>query len=141
MKRTLVSQTAPIARINIIPIIGVALVLVLILLVTAPMLSVVDMGITLPPADTRGSEDEDRINITLGKDGELAIDDVVITNGTFALLLEHRLTDRERGDPLVVIRADADTPHEAVRGLLQDAREVGALRLAIATQQGGVSEL
>jgi biopolymer transport protein ExbD len=36
---------------------------------------------------------------------------------------------------LVVIRADSTTPYARVRALLDDARQAGARRLAIATRQ------
>ena len=42
-----------ITKINVTPIIDVALVLVIILLVTAPMLSIADLPVDLPQARTR----------------------------------------------------------------------------------------
>ena len=61
-------QVAPhyvITKVNVTPIIDVALVLVIILLVTAPMLSVADLPVDLPQARTREAEDERNVSITL----------------------------------------------------------------------------
>ena len=75
--------------------IDVALVLVIILLVTAPILSVADLDIQLPTAHTRGAEDERRISVSLGPNGELAVDDelvatrVVIDDASHMALLDH----------------------------------------------------
>ena len=48
----------PITKVNVVPIIDVSLVLVIILLVTAPLMSVADLPVDLPQARSRDSEDE-----------------------------------------------------------------------------------
>jgi len=136
MRRPLVTNAPTMTRINVTPIIDVALVLVIILLITAPILSVSDLQIDVPQARTRGLEDESRVMITMGKDGELAIDDEVVLNSGFAQALATRLAST--GDQvLVVVRADAAMPHDDVSDVLRRARDAGATRLAIATRQKG----
>jgi len=123
----------PIAsKINVTPIIDVALVLVIILLITAPMMTLAEMDLTLPAARTQTLGDEVRINVTLGRDGELAIDDQLISPAVFTTALRGRLDEKE--NMLVVIRADAGMPHEQVGVLLKGAREAGAARIGIATR-------
>jgi biopolymer transport protein ExbD len=51
--RSFVPRQTLITKVNVTPIIDVALVLVIILLVTAPMLSVADLPVNLPQAQTR----------------------------------------------------------------------------------------
>ena len=53
MKEPLVQPSSSMYRINVTPIIDVALVLVIILLVTAPLMTVADMDVELPGARTR----------------------------------------------------------------------------------------
>src|SRR3989442_10302192 len=124
-----------ITRINVTPIIDVALVLVIILLVTAPMLSVADLPVNLPQAHTREAEDERNVSITLSSDGYIAVDNVVVERPGLRRHLAARLSEPGNQNVLVVVRADADAPYAAVRGLLEDARAAGAKRLAIATRQ------
>jgi biopolymer transport protein TolR len=124
-----------ITRVNVTPIIDVALVLVIILLVTAPMLSVADLGVDLPQAHTREAEDERNVSVTLGTDGRLAIDDQLIARNQLRAMLSARLSERGNDRVLVVIRADSGAPYSSVRDLLSDARAAGAKRLAIATRQ------
>jgi len=131
---------APITRINVTPIIDVALVLVIILLVTAPMLSVADLPVDLPAANTRDSEDERNVSITLGLNGEVAIDRDVIAPADLERVLAQRLAEPGQSDVLVVVRADAGAPEGAVRDLLVAARAAGATRLGIATRQRGREE-
>jgi biopolymer transport protein TolR len=136
MRRPLAGNAPTMTRINVTPIIDVALVLVIILLITAPILSVTDLQVDVPQARTRGREDESRIMITLGKRGDLAIDDKVVVNAHFDRALEARL--RSVGDEvLVVVRADTEMPYDDVSAVLRRARDAGATRLAIATRQKG----
>jgi biopolymer transport protein ExbD len=132
--RRLVKPTPAIAKINVTPIIDVALVLVIILLITAPMLAVANLDIDLPEARTRALEPELRLNITLGRDGEVAIDEDVVAPEGFGAELRARIEAREGEDVLVVLRADATVPHRAVRELLQEARNAGVQRVAVATR-------
>jgi biopolymer transport protein ExbD len=134
MQRSLWKQTPTIARINVTPIIDVSLVLVIILLITAPMISVQDLGVNLPQAMTRGAEDEARVMLTLGKNGELALDDKRISPESLPALLGSRLAG-DKKDMLVVVRADEETPFVAVRTLLSQVRSAGANRIAFATRQ------
>jgi len=124
-----------ITRPNMTPLIDVALVLVIILLVTAPMLSVADLPVNLPQASTREAENERNVSITLGADGRLAVDDRVVTTGTLVAALQARLAEPGNTNVLVVVRADSGAPYSQVRGLLEQARAAGATHLAIATRQ------
>jgi biopolymer transport protein ExbD len=135
MRPTIVSDDEAISGINVTPIIGVSLVLVIILLITAPLLTETEMDVTLPEAQTRGPEDEARITITLNDHGKLAIDDTAIKRPLFPAEFRARLAKAKNKNLLVIVRADAAVSHAIVRELLKEARDAGAERIAIATQQ------
>jgi len=120
---------------NMTPLIDVALVLVIILLVTAPLMSVADLPVNLPQAGTREAENERNLSITLGADGRLAVDEQVVTVDALVALLQTRLAEPGNQDVLVVVRADSGAPYASVKRLLEQARAAGATRLAIATRQ------
>ncbi len=122
-------------RINVTPIIDVALVLVIILLITAPMIAVTEMDIDLPQARTRSIEDEVRVSITLGKAGEIGLDDQFVSPQRLVQTLRQRIEQAESDNVLVVVRADETTPHGSVRDVIKSARSAGAKRIAIATRQ------
>ncbi len=124
-----------ITKINVTPIIDVALVLVIILLVTAPLLSVADLPVDLPQARSREAEDERNVSITLSTTGAIAIDDDIVSRAELRSALQARLAQNGNEGVLVVVRADSGAPYSAVRQLLEDARAAGATRLAIATRQ------
>jgi len=123
-----------ITRVNVTPIIDVALVLVIILLVTAPLLSVPDTPVQLPEARARAVE-EQNLSITLGQNGEIAIDRTPVPAADFVAVLQRELARPENVGVLVLVRADAGTPYTQVGALLDEARAAGAQRLAIATRQ------
>ena len=125
----------PITKVNVTPIIDVALVLVIILLVTAPMMSVADLPVNLPSARTREAEDERNISVTLASDGGLAVDQQRVTTELLAPTLAKRLSEPGNKDVLVIVRADTNAPYSSVRKILDDARIAGATRVAIATRQ------
>jgi len=135
MRRRAIGEQDMITKVNVTPIIDVALVLVIILLVTAPLLSVADLPVDLPQARTREAEDERNVSITLSSTGRLAVDDQVVAAEDLSSLLRGKLSKRENENVLVVVRADSGAPYEAVKRLLTEAKAAGASRIAIATRQ------
>jgi biopolymer transport protein ExbD len=133
--RSFTPRQQMITKVNVTPIIDVALALVIILLVTAPLLSVADLPVNLPQAQTRESEDERNLSITLSSRGELALDDHIVSRNDLPSALRARLEQRQNENVLVVVRADMDASYGVVRELLETARAAGARRIAIATRQ------
>ena len=134
MRRIRYARSELITKVNMTPLIDVALVLVIILLVTAPLMSVADLPVDLPQARTREAEDERNVSITLGSDGRLAIDEQVVAPEQVGAMLATRLAEPGNQDVLVVVRADSGAPYARVRYLLDQARDAGAKRLAIEGQ-------
>ena len=140
MRPPLVNISPMMTRINVTPIIDVALVLVIILLITAPMLSVADLEVELPTAHSRDVEDQGFISITLSRTGEIALDETVLSGvEQIRSALATRISDQEGDKAMVVVRADAGLPHSLVRQVLEEARLGGATHLGIATRQKGGS--
>src|SRR5499427_10583496 len=108
--RTRVHRPELITKVNVTPIIDVALVLVIILLVTAPMMSVSDLPVNLPQARTREAEDQRNVCITISAAGEFAVDDHTVPASGIAPALALRLAQPGNQDVLVVVRADRQVP-------------------------------
>ncbi|HEX5131686.1 MAG TPA: biopolymer transporter ExbD [Candidatus Krumholzibacteria bacterium] len=136
MQKPFIPPSETVAKINVTPIIDVALVLVIILMVTAPMIALSDVDVSLPPAETRSLEGAHRVTLTVGRGGELAVDDTDVTRAQLFALLAQRL--KETGeDAVLVVRADEGIAYATVEELLAEARRAGAMRVAIATRQRG----
>lgn len=137
MKRFQTETSTTIAKVNVTPIIDVALVLVIILMITAPMIAVSNVDVKLPEAQTRNLEGHDRISVTLGAKGELAVDDTDIQPAALQSTIASRLSGRD--DVIVVIRADKSVAYSAVRQIVEAARAAGAARIAVGTMQRGTA--
>ena len=124
-----------ITKVNVTPIIDVALVLVIILLVTAPLLSVADLPVDLPQAKTREAEDERNVSVTLASDGSMTVDDERVAPDALAGVLQAHLLKQGNDNVLVVVRADSGAPYSRIREILEQTRAAGAKRVAIATRQ------
>jgi biopolymer transport protein ExbD len=135
MKRFQAETATTIAKVNVTPIIDVALVLVIILMITAPMIAVSNVDVKLPEAQTRNLEGHDRISVTLGAKGELAVDDTDVNASALQSTITSRLAGRD--NVIVVIRADQSVAYSAVRQIVEAARAAGATRIAVGTTQRG----
>jgi len=133
--RSRVPRPELITRVNVTPIIDVALVLVIILLVTAPMMSVSDLPVDLPAARTREAEDERNLSITIAASGQLAVDEDAVVAESLKPMIERRLAEPGNREILVVVRADTSVAFSVIRNTLEVARSAGAQRIAIATRQ------
>ena len=131
---------SPVSKIDITPLVGVALILVLVFMVTSPlMMTPVDLEINLPKAKTVEAKSETNITISLSQNKVVALNEnevplEALENELRKLLKEHR-------DRLVVIRADKNLHHRKVLDILSIAKHAGAKRLAIATLQRNRSKI
>ncbi len=143
MRRTRKPQPQPelITKINVTPIIDVALVLVIILLVTAPIISSTALRVQLPEAHTRAPEDERSVSVVIEPEGDFRIEEDAVPPGRLVEAIRARLARAGGGDERVVVWADTSVPYAKVETVLEAARTAGARRLAIATRhKGGVRE-
>jgi len=124
----------PVNKIDVTPLVGVALILVIIFIVTAPLIMApIDMEIDLPKAATVGAKSEANITISFTKQRQLALNENKIHSNQLEPLLKEKLSE----DPnrLVVIRADKNVLHKEILSLLSRIKKAGAQNIAIATTQ------
>lgn len=124
----------PVNKIDVTPLVGVALILVIIFIVTAPLIMApIDMEIDLPKAATVGAKSEANITISFTKQRHLALNENKIHSNQLEPLLKEKLSE----DPnrLVVIRADKNVLHKEILSLLSRVKKAGAQNIAIATKQ------
>jgi len=133
MRMTKQIEENSIAGVNISPIINVALVLVIVLIITAPILNIPSIPINLPRAVTIEAK-EQNITISYSRDGKVAIDTQVISWKDLVPKLKYRL--KENSKALVIIRADKDVPYGEIEKIFDIViKKAGAKRIAVATEQ------
>lgn len=123
-------------EINLIPLIDVLLMALIFLIVTTSFSSEARLSVRLPEASAEVKENLPSLRVTIDAKGQFYIGDQQLLNAT-PEVLRNALVRAAAGnkDPLVVIHADAQTPHEAVVRVMDSARRLGFSRLTFATQQ------
>lgn len=125
------AQAEPVTEVNIIPVIDISLVLLVILFVTAPLLSYPNLPINLPRAEAPESR-ETALAVTYTKDGRL----MVRSSDTDWPRLEAALRAELKRSPdsVLLLRVDKSVPYRIVARLMASAKAAGARQIALATE-------
>ena len=126
-----VPEARPVTEINIIPVIDISLVLLVILFVTAPLMSVPNIPVELPRA-AQPKSTEPTIAVTLARGGELSLRSAAVRWEDLEAGLAREL-GRFPGSP-VVLRVDQAAPYRQVARLLESAKKAGAKSIAFGTE-------
>jgi biopolymer transport protein TolR len=124
-------ELEPVTEVNIIPVIDISLVLLVILFVTAPLLSYPNLPIELPKA--KGEEDSGKaVHVTLTAEGRLAVGSRDAGWGTLEGLLKDELGRAPKAP--VVLRVDKSVPYRDVQRLIAESKRAGAASVALGTE-------
>jgi biopolymer transport protein ExbD len=125
-------HSAPMAEINMIPLVDVMLVLLIIFMITAPLLAH-KIKIDLPQASTVLLEEKpDTIVIQLMADGQMFLNDVPIDR---VGLLERLSTEAQRKpQPELHMHVDRTLQFQALASVMADAQNAGMVKVGIATE-------
>ena len=125
-------------EINFIPLIDVLLVILIFLMVTTTYSRFAELQINLPSADAERAPDRpNQIDVAVDSQGRYSINRTPITfAGPAAFSAELRRAAGDMKDPVVVISADANSPHQSVINIMEAARVVGYGKITFTTQAG-----
>ncbi|MBP0600801.1 biopolymer transporter ExbD [Herbaspirillum sp. LeCh32-8] len=126
-------------EINLIPFIDVLLVIVIFLMVTTTYSKFTALQITLPTADAQKAlEQPFEINIAVDANGRYAINNARIAARDAQGLSDEMQAAAKRanakGDPVIIINADALATHQTVVNVLEAARIAGYPKVTFAAQ-------
>ena len=124
-------------ELNITPLIDVVFLLLIFFMVSTTFQRETELSVQLPEAAAPESPaQEEIIEIVINRRGEYFLNGRELVNNKLVTLRAAlaRLSSGRKDTPLV-IRADARTPHQAVVTAMDAARQLGLLRLSIATAQ------
>ena len=125
-------------EINFIPLIDVLLVILIFLMVTTTYSRYAELQINLPTADAeRQMERVNQIDVTVDPQGRYMINrkPVAFSNPT-VFSAELRAAAGAIKDPVIVITADANAPHQSVINIMESARIAGYGKITFTTQAG-----
>ena len=125
-------------EINFIPLIDVLLVILIFLMVTTTYSRFAELQINLPSADAEHTQDRpNQIDVAVDSQGRYSINRTPLTfAGPTAFSAELRRAAGDMKDPVVVISADANSPHQSVINIMEAARVAGYGKITFTTQAG-----
>jgi biopolymer transport protein TolR len=119
------------SEINVTPFVDVTLVLLIIFMVTTPMLQR-GTDVQLPQAEQSEPKEEQRITLTLTREGRLYLDNVEIPRASLRRRLLAIARDRER---VVHFRGDAQVPYGLVIEVMDALKAAGIETVGMITER------
>jgi biopolymer transport protein ExbD len=124
-------NTAPMATINVTPLVDVMLVLLIIFMITTPLMQNV-VEVEVPKADLLVEEQvRTDIDLAIEPNGNVWWDNQPKTLA--ALEVDLRRAARQTPQPEVRIRADASLRYETIREVLETVKGAGIVRVGFVT--------
>ncbi|HSX60510.1 MAG TPA: biopolymer transporter ExbD [Tahibacter sp.] len=126
---------APMAEINVTPLVDVMLVLLIIFMITAPMMQH-KIRIDLPQAslNTQNNEPVEPIDLAIKEDGTLYWNDSSISD--LELKAQLAVAAQRTVQPELQIRAEKNTRYEIVAKVMADAKNQGMVKIGFVTTPG-----
>ena len=126
------TRRAPMAEINVTPMVDVMLVLLIIFMVTAPLL-VAGVPVNLPDARSKAlDQDAKPVQLSLDATGKIFLNDLEVTPEALPDELT-RIASRGTGEqsPQVFLRADRDLNYGRVMFVMGELSQAGLTRIAM----------
>ena len=125
-------------EINFIPLIDVLLVILIFLMVTTTYSRFAELQINLPTADaSKAPERPDQIDVAVDAQGKYQVNKAaVVFQGAESFSQVLRRATGDKKDPVIVISADANAPHQSVINVMEAARIAGYGKITFTTQAG-----
>ena len=143
-KRNNASNDEP--EINLIPMIDVLLVIIIFLMLTTTYSRFADLNINLPTAENNPSQsilEPKELEVIITADGEIKIGDSLLSaqasNDEILNLLETQKNNlnKNKADEnfLLIISADAKTPHQRVIDIMQLSQKIGIEKISFSIEE------
>ena len=130
-------RRAPMAEINVTPMVDVMLVLLIIFMVTAPLL-VAGVPVDLPDSKAGALDQEVKpVQISLDASGAIFIDDMPVPEAALSTRLAQIATPGpEEGGPRIFLRADRGLDYGRVMRVMGELNNAGLRKVALVSTQG-----
>mgnify|MGYP000709253257 CR=1 FL=1 len=123
-------------EINLIPFIDVLLVILIFLMLSTTYSKFTELQLKLPVADAPAQRDYPKeVIVAIGPDGRYSINRTLV-NGRSVDAVDAALVESARAgkDSVIIISADASSPHQSVITVLEAARRSGLAQITFAAQ-------
>ncbi|MCP9222179.1 ExbD/TolR family protein [Erythrobacter sp. LQ02-29] len=126
------TRRAPVAEINVTPLVDVMLVLLIIFMVTAPLLTA---GVPVDLPESRANalpQESQQVTISMRSDGSVYIDDAPVSGGVGDALAAIA-PGPDGKPPEVVLRADRGLDYGRVMGVMGELSRAGFTSISLVT--------
>jgi biopolymer transport protein ExbD len=123
-------------EINFIPLIDVLLVIIIFLVVSTTFSKFSELKINLPTAEANQvDKNVEKINISISANGDYAINGASLRASEINNIVTN-LKDAAnlKKDPVIIISADSDSPHQSVVNVMEAARISGLSKITFSTK-------
>lgn len=128
---------APMAEINVTPLVDVMLVLLIIFMVTAPLLNA-GVPVELPDSSAKAlPQQPQQVNLSITNDGRIYIDQSEVDPGTLADRLAALPKGADGKPPQVTLRADRALDYGRVMAVMGELNRAGFNSIALVTSATG----
>ncbi len=124
---------APMAEINVTPLVDVMLVLLIIFMVTAPLLMA---GVPLELPDSRAEaleQQDDQVTISVDRAGDIYVNEDPVAPGQLAARLADIPRKSDGKPPLITLRADTALTHGRVMQVMGELNRAGFASISVVT--------
>jgi biopolymer transport protein ExbD len=123
-------------EINLIPFIDVLLVILIFLMLSTTYSKFTEMQLRLPTADVDAQRDYPKeVIVAVSADGRYAINKTPVADRSVETVTAALAAAATGGkDSVVIISADATSPHQAVVTVMEAARRAGLMQITFAAQ-------
>ena len=120
-------------KIDMTPLVDVCMSLLIVFLVSGSIIIQPALKITVPEAITNEEKEEtDKIIVYISKEGQFAVDDLVVKFEHVEMLLRKKLPVIDSG--MVLIKADKESLNGNLIKVMAAAKKAGACKITIATK-------
>ncbi|MDB5709817.1 MAG: protein TolR [Sphingomonas bacterium] len=127
-------RRAPMADINVTPLVDVMLVLLIIFMVTAPLLTA-GVPVELPDSKAKPlDQDQQPVEIAMDREGHIYVDKLAVTEAVLPDSLAQIAARQQNGKPpQIFLRADRHLDYGKVMRVMGELNHAGLNRVALVT--------
>jgi len=132
-------RRAPMAEINVTPLVDVMLVLLIIFMVTAPLMTA---GVPVDLPDSRANalpQEEAPLNVSIAGDGVIYVGEDAVPQGELGTALATASEGAACNEREVVLRADRTLDYGRVMGVMGELNRLGCNSISLVTNSSSES--
>jgi biopolymer transport protein ExbD len=130
-------SSAPMAEINVIPLVDIMLVLLVVFIISAPLLTHA-VKIDLPQASSAAEQKPvDKVQVGIDAAGQVYWNGEPLDRA--ALIAKLQLAGQQQPTPELHVHADKNTRYEVVAELMSEAGKAGVTKLGFVTDPSGAA--